>query len=81
MTPVQGSTAAISPTRPGGDDPITHMAVREALGLRDGGLGILMAEGLVDELRYNDAGNEVQLVKYFSASAAVATPLALGGAT
>jgi len=50
------------------DDPYSHMEVREALGLRDGGLGILMAEGLVDELRYNETGNEVRLVKHFAAA-------------
>jgi len=49
-------------------DPLSHMEVREALGLRDGGLGILMAEGLVDELRYNETGNEVRLVKHFAAA-------------
>ncbi|MFO0968200.1 MAG: ATP-binding protein [Gemmataceae bacterium] len=47
------------------DDPITHMMVRETLGLREGGFGILMSRGLVDELQYNEAGNEVRLVKYF----------------
>jgi len=48
-----------------GEDPIGHMIVREALGLREGGFGILMSKGLVDELNYNEAGNEVSLVKYF----------------
>lgn len=47
------------------DDPIRHMMVREALGIREGGFGILMSRGLVDELNYNEAGNEVRLVKYF----------------
>jgi two-component system OmpR family response regulator len=47
------------------DDPIAHMMVREALGLREGGFGILMSRGLVDELEYNESGNEVKLVKYF----------------
>ena len=47
------------------DDPVGHMMVREALGLREGGFGILMSRGLVDELEYNEAGNEVRLVKYF----------------
>lgn len=46
------------------DDPVSHMDVRESLGLRAGGFGILMARGLVDELKYNDAGNEVRLVKH-----------------
>jgi CheY-like chemotaxis protein/anti-sigma regulatory factor (Ser/Thr protein kinase) len=47
------------------DDPIGHMMVREALGLREGGFGILMSRGLVDEMEYNESGNEVRLVKYF----------------
>jgi DNA-binding response OmpR family regulator len=47
------------------DDPVGHMMVREALGLREGGFGILMSRGLVDELEYNEAGNEVRLVKNF----------------
>jgi DNA-binding response OmpR family regulator len=48
-----------------GDDPIGHMMVRETLGMREGGFGILMSRGLVDELSYNERGNEVRLVKYF----------------
>ena len=47
------------------DDPVTHMMVRETLGLREGGFGILLARGLVDDLQYNETGNEVRLVKYF----------------
>jgi two-component system, OmpR family, response regulator len=47
------------------EDPVKHMMVRETLGLRDGGFGILMARGLVDSLEYNDTGNEVRLIKYF----------------
>lgn len=46
------------------EDPVGHMMVRETLGLREGGFGILMSRGLVDELSYNDRGNEVRLVKY-----------------
>jgi two-component system OmpR family response regulator len=53
------------PHAAGGEDPIGHMMVREALGLREGGFGILMSRGLVDELKYNESGNEVRLVKYF----------------
>jgi len=48
-----------------GEDPIRHIMVREALGLREGGFGIMMSRGLVDDMKYNEAGNEVQLVKYF----------------
>lgn len=47
------------------EDPVGHLDVRNTLGLREGGFGILMSRGLVDELAYNDAGNEVTLVKYF----------------
>ena len=52
------------------DDPIAHLDVRNELGLREGGFGIMLARGLVDEFRYNDKGNEVTLVKRFQADAA-----------
>ena len=46
------------------DDPTSHLDVRESMGIRVGGFGILMTKGLVDELEYNQAGNEVMtLVK------------------
>jgi anti-sigma regulatory factor (Ser/Thr protein kinase) len=48
------------------EDPAKHMDVRDNLGLRAGGFGILMTRGLVDELQYNQTGNEVRLVKYFA---------------
>lgn len=51
-------------------DPAAHIEVRKAMGLRIGGFGILMTRGLVDEMNYNDTGNEVQLVKYFTPRAA-----------
>jgi len=38
--------------------------LREQLGLRPGGYGLLLARHLVDELLYNEQGNEVFLVKY-----------------
>ncbi len=47
------------------DDPVSHLVVRESLGLRQGGFGLLVARGLVDELHFNDTGNEVRLVKRF----------------
>ena len=47
------------------EDPIGHIEIRNELGLREGGFGIMLARGLVDEFRYNKAGNEVTLVKYF----------------
>jgi len=46
------------------EDPMRHFAHREALGLRPGGYGVLMARHLVDELIYGEKGNEVLLVKY-----------------
>lgn len=54
------------------EDPVSHLMVREALGIREGGFGILMSRGLVDELKYNDSGNEVRLVKYFANPQAIA---------
>jgi DNA-binding response OmpR family regulator len=50
-------------------DPFTHLDVREKLGLRAGGFGLLICQGMVDEMRYNDIGNEVTLIKRFAASA------------
>jgi DNA-binding response OmpR family regulator len=51
------------------DDPFSHLDVREKLGLRAGGFGLLICEGMVDEMRYNDIGNEVTLIKRFASSA------------
>lgn len=53
--------AAIS--NPAGD-PTSHLAVREARGLRPGGFGLAMTQSLVDELMYNEARNEVMFIKY-----------------
>jgi DNA-binding response OmpR family regulator len=47
------------------DDPVAHMDVREKLGLREGGFGLMISRGMLDELRYNGRGNEVTLVKRF----------------
>jgi anti-sigma regulatory factor (Ser/Thr protein kinase)/ActR/RegA family two-component response regulator len=52
------------------DDPFKHMETREAQGKRPGGFGILMATKLVDDLIYNEKGNEVLLVKYLDKPAA-----------
>ena len=49
-------------------DPFTHLDVREKLGLRAGGFGLLICQGMVDEMRYNDLGNEVTLIKRFVSS-------------
>jgi DNA-binding NarL/FixJ family response regulator len=45
-------------------DPLQHLLVREEHGMRPGGYGVLLARQLVDELLYNERGNEVLLVKY-----------------
>lgn len=45
------------------DSPIRHVEIREERGQRPGGFGILMATHLVDELLYNERGNEVLFVK------------------
>ena len=50
------------------DNPISHLDVRNELGLREGGFGIMLAKGLVDDFKYNDCGNEVTLVKYLHPS-------------
>ncbi len=50
------------------DDPFTHLDVREKLGLRAGGFGLLICQGMVDDMRYNDLGNEVTLIKRFAES-------------
>ena len=56
------------------EDPVRHVMVRETLGMREGGFGILITRGLVDELSYNDAGNEVRIVKYFPVNAHLRGP-------
>ena len=50
-------------------DPFTHLDVRDKLGLRAGGFGLMICKGMVDELTYNDVGNEVTLLKRYAASA------------
>lgn len=49
------------------DDPFQHMSERESRGIRPGGFGILMARKFVDDLIYNEKGNEVLLIKYLKA--------------
>ena len=46
------------------DNPIAHMEVREAQGIRPGGFGLLTVRASVDELIYNEQRNEVVFVKY-----------------
>jgi anti-sigma regulatory factor (Ser/Thr protein kinase)/ActR/RegA family two-component response regulator len=46
------------------DDPVRHLEIRDAQGMRPGGFGVLLAQRLVDQLVYNEQGNEVVLIKY-----------------
>jgi anti-sigma regulatory factor (Ser/Thr protein kinase) len=46
------------------DDPLSHLTYREAEGKRPGGFGMLLTAKLVDEVHYNERGNEVFLVKH-----------------
>jgi anti-sigma regulatory factor (Ser/Thr protein kinase)/CheY-like chemotaxis protein len=46
------------------DDPVRHLDYREEHGMRPGGFGVMLAQGLVDELIYSEQGNEVVLIKY-----------------
>ena len=48
------------------EDPIGHIDLRNELGIREGGFGIMLARGLVDDFRYNDLGNEVTIIKRFN---------------
>jgi anti-sigma regulatory factor (Ser/Thr protein kinase) len=48
------------------DDPAAHARRREELGMRPGGFGILVSRSLVDELIYNERGNEVVLLKHLA---------------
>jgi anti-sigma regulatory factor (Ser/Thr protein kinase)/CheY-like chemotaxis protein len=46
------------------DDLMAHADAREAAGKRPGGFGMLIVKQIVDEVVYNERGNEVLLIKY-----------------
>jgi len=46
------------------DDPLHHVELREKMGMRPGGFGILIVKQIADDLIYNEQGNEVVFVKY-----------------
>lgn len=46
------------------DNPLAHMEIREAQTIRPGGFGMLIASRSVDEVIYNEQGNEVILIKH-----------------
>ena len=51
------------------DDRISHLEEREALGIRPGGFGLMITTKMVDEVHYNEFGNEVILVKHLDPTA------------
>ena len=46
------------------ESPTEHLDYRTEHGIRPGGFGILLVRNMVDELIYNEKGNEVVLIKY-----------------
>ena len=46
------------------DDPVGHTEIRDQMGIRPGGFGLLLTRNVADELIYSEKGNEVMLVKY-----------------
>ncbi|HEY3835276.1 MAG TPA: response regulator [Bryobacteraceae bacterium] len=46
------------------DDPVAHTEIRDQMGIRPGGFGLLLTRNVADELIYSEKGNEVMLVKY-----------------
>ena len=54
------------------NDLFSHIAVREAQGLRAGGFGLLLAKHLVGDLIYSEQGNDVLLIKYVETAASQA---------
>ena len=70
----QGFNPTCLPHAASDEDPISHLEVREKMGLREGGFGIMIAKGMVDEVKYNQAGNQVTLIKYFTPRAQTDVP-------
>jgi anti-sigma regulatory factor (Ser/Thr protein kinase) len=46
------------------ESPLRHAQLRNEMGMRPGGFGIMLVRKIADELVYNESGNEVLLVKY-----------------
>jgi anti-sigma regulatory factor (Ser/Thr protein kinase) len=49
------------------EEPVRHLEVRDAMGIRPGGFGVLLSRKLVDDLIYSEQGNDVLLIKYLDA--------------
>jgi CheY-like chemotaxis protein/anti-sigma regulatory factor (Ser/Thr protein kinase) len=48
------------------DQPFGHSELRQKMGIRPGGFGILLTKNFADELMYSEKGNEVILIKYLN---------------
>jgi anti-sigma regulatory factor (Ser/Thr protein kinase) len=46
------------------EEPVRHLEFRDSMGIRPGGYGVLLSRKLVDDLIYNEQGNDVLLIKY-----------------
>jgi CheY-like chemotaxis protein/anti-sigma regulatory factor (Ser/Thr protein kinase) len=46
------------------EQPFAHLELRNQMGIRPGGFGLLMTKSFADELIYSAKGNEVILIKY-----------------
>lgn len=64
--PGPGFAAHHLPQAASDTDPLSHMDYRDEAGLRPGGFGLLVTRKLVDEVIYNEQGNEVLLVKHLT---------------
>lgn len=53
--------AAVSNSK---EQPLGHTEIRNKMGIRPGGFGILLTQNFADELLYSEKGNEVMLIKY-----------------
>jgi len=60
FTPAQLEQSALSNAEA---DPIAHLERRAEMGLRPGGFGMLVTRQVVDEMFYNERGNQVVLIK------------------
>lgn len=59
---LQGINHAALSNPPG--EPLQHVEYRFAHGMRPGGYGIVLVQQIVDDLIYNQRGNEVMAIKY-----------------
>lgn len=57
-------STTIADAKRGPDDPLASVAERIQNGLRPGGFGIQLANQMLDDLIYNEYGNEVVLIKH-----------------